>query len=341
MKNRQHAQFNAPMRGWHALSTLVWVLAWSPLVATSALENAPAGKVGAAETAGCGPSPIRVKRLIIDKPGVYENYLVDGEWDDSTLVKINADGVVLRHCEIRRGRHNAVTVYAKDVVIDSCKIHHVLKSSFDDQHDAHGITGRPTNLIIRNCDIGLVSGDCIQFDPGRGAWDEVLVERCTLWTGPLPEDAAGFKKGERPGENAIDTKQQTTNPRSRLTIRSCLMSGWNQPGQITNMAALNLKDHVQVSVEDSVFYDNEISFRVRGGTGERGGAVVSIARCAVYDSAVAVRAERRVRLEMQRLGIGSGVKRKLLAAGGGDESDYKIQGEFVPPPIATVLREGP
>ena len=33
-----------------------------------------------------------------------------------------------------------------------------------EQHDAHGITGRPTNLTIRNCDIGLTSGDSIQFD---------------------------------------------------------------------------------------------------------------------------------------------------------------------------------
>jgi hypothetical protein len=41
-------------------------------------------------------------------------------------------------------------------------------------------------LVIRNCDIGLVSGDSVQFDPDRGVWDDVLVENCTLWTGPLP-----------------------------------------------------------------------------------------------------------------------------------------------------------
>ena len=114
-------------------------------------------------------------------------------------MKITADGVTLRNCEIRHGRHNAVTVSAKDVLIDSCKIHRVLAGTFDDQRDAHGITGRPTNLTVRNCDIGLVSGDAIQFDPGRGPWDDVLIENCTLWTGPLPEDAAGFRRGERPG----------------------------------------------------------------------------------------------------------------------------------------------
>ena len=58
-------------------------------------------KVGAPRSIGCGPNAKRVKRLVIDKPGVYENYLVDGEWGGSTLVKINADNVTLR---ARRGR---------------------------------------------------------------------------------------------------------------------------------------------------------------------------------------------------------------------------------------------
>src|SRR4051794_12760069 len=170
-------------------------------------DGAAPRTIGARGHVGCGPDPRRVQRLSITRPGVYEDILVDGEWTDGTLVKITSDNVTLRNCEIRNGKHNAVTVYAKDVVIDSCKIHHVLAGTYDEQRDAHGITGRPTNLTIRNCDIGLTSGDAIQFDPGRGPWDGVLIERCTLWTAPLPEDAAGFKKGQRPGENAVDTKQ--------------------------------------------------------------------------------------------------------------------------------------
>ncbi len=308
---------------------------------TDAGENATPIKVGTQGPIGCGPNPKPVKRLVIDKPGVYENYLVDGEWGASTLVKINADGVTLRQCEIRHGRHNAVTVYAKSVVIESCKIHHVLAGSFGQQHDAHGITGRPTDLTIRNCDIGLVSGDCIQFDPGRGPWDQVLVENCTLWTGPLPADAADFKKGQRPGENAVDTKQQVTNPRSRLTIQSCLMYGWNQPGQIGNMAALNLKDHVQATAQNCVFRDNEICFRLRGGGGARGGARVSIDNCAVYDSTTAVRAEDKIeKLKISRLGIGHGIRKTLQAVGGGTGSGYENTQEFTPPPFEKVLENG-
>jgi hypothetical protein len=256
-------------------------------------------------------------------------------------VKINADNVTLRHCEIRHGKHNAITVYAKNVVIESCKIHHVLAGSFRQQHDAHGITGRPTNLTIRNCDIGLTSGDSIQFDPGRGPWDNVLIENCTLWTGPLPADAADFNQGERPGENAVDTKQQVSNPRSRLVIRNCLMYGWTQPGQIGNMAALNLKNHVKATVENCVLRDNEICFRVRGGESQEGGAHVTITNCAVYDSLVAVRAENRIQnLKIGRLGIGHGIQRKFDAAGGGPGAGYENVQEYTPPPFEAMLEKG-
>jgi hypothetical protein len=232
-------------------------------------------------------------------------------------------------------------VYAKNVRIESCKIHHVLAGTYADQHDAHGITGRPTNLVIRNCDIGLTSGDSIQFDPGRGEWGGVLIENCKLWTAPLEADAAGFKQGERPGENGVDTKQAAVNPRSKMTIRNCLLTGWNQPAQIGNMAALNLKNNVQVHVENCVFQDNEICFRVRGGDGEYGGALVTIENCAVYDSQVAVRAESGIRdLKILRLGIGPGVPKKLVSAGGGAGPGYVNLGEFTPPPIQQALTQG-
>ena len=272
---------------------------------------------------GCGPDAQRVPRLVIAEPGVYENYLVDGQWTDSTLVKINADNVVLRNCEIRNGTHNAITVYADNVLIESCKIHHVLSGTFEQQDDAHGITGRPNHLVIRNCDIGLTSGDSIQFDPGRGPWDDVLIEHCNLWTAPLPADAAAFRKGQRPGENGIDLKQQVTNPRSRMTVRHCLLYGWNQPGPIGNMAAMNLKNHVQVNVAHCLLRDNEIGFRIRGGDGDLGGARVTIKDCIVHDSMIAVRVEDRpLGFQVRQLGIGPGVDRVLQAAGSGSRSDY-------------------
>ncbi|MDQ3333014.1 MAG: hypothetical protein M3552_20590, partial [Planctomycetota bacterium] len=162
-----------------------------------------------------------------------------------------------------------------------------------------------------------------------------------LWTAPLPRDAAGFKAGQRPGENAIDTKQQASNPRSRLTIRNCLMNGWNQPSQISNMSALNLKNHVEVKVENCVFRDNEICFRVRGGSGDYGGAVVTIEDCAVYDSTVAVRAEDAVRdLKVRRLGLAPDVANRLVEAGGGLGPGYEHSDEFTPRPFEAAVETG-
>jgi len=322
--------------------SLAIVLAMTVGSAAAAVEPpVPVSPIGARDDVGCRPDAKRVRRLVIDEPGVYENFLIDGEWADGTLVKITADGVTLRRCEIRNGKHNAVTVYAKDVVIDSCKIHHVLAGTFEDQQDAHGVTGRPTSLVIRNCDIGLVSGDAVQFDPGRGEWDDVLIENCTMWTAPLPEDAGGFKKGQRPGENAVDTKQRAENPRSRLAIRNCFMHGWNQPGQIGNLAALNLKNHVEARVENCLFRDNEICFRVRGGAGEYGGAAVTVEDCAVYDSGVALRVEDDARdLKVRRLGVGAGIDRKIVLAGGGAGDGFEMTGEYHPPPFEDSLSTG-
>ena len=317
---------------WQRCLLLSWCLA------SASYASEPIGSNG---QAGCLKSPKRVERLSIKSPGVYENLLVDGKWGDSTLVKIVSDDVTLRHCEIHSGRHNAVVLAGKNLVIESCKIHHALAGTFKDQKDAHGITGQPTKLVIRNCEIGMVSGDCIQFDPGRGAWDDVLVENCTFWTGPLEQNAAGFMRGERPGENGIDTKQRTSNPRSRLTIRSCLFHGWQQPGQVSNLAALNLKNHVEAKVENCLFRDNEICLRLRGGEGDYGGAVVSVERCAVYDSEVAVRVEDKIRdLTIRNLGIGGGVAKKVVSAGGGAGPDYENTGEFQPPAFDDVKAQG-
>ena len=298
-----------------------------------------AERIGADSTAGCQSNPRRVERLVIESPGIYDNILVDGHWGESTLVKILADGVTLRHCEIHSGQHNAVLVTGKNVVIESCKIHHVLAGTFADQKDAHGITGHPQGLQIRNCDIGLVSGDAIQFDPGRVLWNDVLVENCTLWTAPLDADAAGFRRGERPGENAVDTKQQSANPRSRMTIRNCLLRGWQQPGQISNLAALNIKNHVHVEVENCVCVDNEICLRLRGGEGEFGGAEVSVEHCYFYDSAVAFRIENEIRdLKIRNCGFGEGVTKKTQMAGGGAGSGFAMNGDFQAPPISQILK---
>ncbi len=283
---------------------------------TSRVGAAARPKVGCSEKIGCLANPKRARRLNISKPGVYQNYRIDGGWADSNLVKISGDHVTLKNCEIFNGRHNGIVVYANDVVIDSCKIHHLLKGSFKNQQDAHGISGRPNRLTIRNCEIYLTSGDSVQFDPGRGKWNDVHIENCTFWTAPLVEPAAGFRRGERPGENAVDTKARKANPRSRMTIRNSLFWGWQQ-GQIKNQAALNIKENVNVTIEGCVFRFNDICFRLRGDVGNRGGATVQIKDCAIYNSLVGVRMEDKIEnLRIEGLAVGGGVKKTYQMAGG-------------------------
>jgi hypothetical protein len=306
----------------------------------AALADHIAAGIGADASAGCLADPKRVDRLQITEPGVYENFLVDSNWQGGNRVKISADRVTLRHCEIRNAAGNGVLVAGSDVLIEHCRIHHLLSSTFDRQDDAHGITGHPRRLVVRNCNISYVSGDCMQFDPDRNDWDDVLVENCTLWTGPLPEDAAGFRKGQRPGENAFDSKTPPEGLRSRITFRNCLFHGWKQPGQVSMLAALNLKENVDARIERCVFHDNQVSFRLRGPT-SRGGAHVTIESSAVYDSEVGVRMEDNLEnLTIRDLAFGDGVARRHHQVGRGPFPGYTNVGERAAPPLEELLRDG-
>jgi hypothetical protein len=302
-----------------------------------AQENRPVGVQGAV---GCLKDPKKVERLQITKPGVYENYLVDGKWGTGNRVKITADNVTLRNCEIFNCAGNGVGVFAKNAVIENCKIHHCLKGTFKVQDDAHGITGQWGNLTIRNCEIYYVSGDAVQFDPDRKGTGQVVIEDCAFWTGPLPADAAEFKKGERPGENAIDTKTPAQGAPSVLIVRNCYFHGWNQPGQISNMAALNLKENVHAKIERCLLRDNEIAFRVRG-PGVRGGAQVEIKNCAVYDAAVGIRVEDKAQnLKVEMLGVGKGVAKKYHIVKNQPGPGYVNQGEYAAPAWEGFLKQG-
>lgn len=320
-------------------SQLLSMSVWLPLLAASQSARAE-NAVGTRGKVGCGKNPKRVTRLQITKPGVYENYLVDSAGAGGNRVKISADNVTLRNCEIRNATGNGVGVFGKNVTIENCRIHHLLHSTFKKQHDAHGITGRWSNVTIRNCEIYYVSGDCVQFDPSRKSAGKVLIENCTLWTGPLPADAAGFKKGERPGENAFDSKTPAKGPRCQLVVRNCVMYGWNQPGQIRNIAALNLKENVDATIENCLFRDNEICFRLRGRT-RRGEARVTIKNCAIFDSAVGIRMEDNLRnLTIRNLAFGGKVGRKYRKVGRGSFPGYDNRGETTATSYESILKNG-
>lgn len=316
--------------------SLAYLFLLLPLVAAQE-KSKPVGVQG---TVGCRENPKKVDRLIITKPGIYENYLVDSNWEGGNRVKITADDVVLRNCEIRNATGNGVGAFGKNITVENCKIHHLLHSSFAEQHDAHGVTGGWNNLTVRNCEIYYVSGDCVQIDPDRRTRGQVLIEDCTFWTGPLPADAAKFKKGDRPGENGVDTKTMPKGPPCTLIIRNTYFYGWTQPAQISTMAALNLKESVEVKVEHCLFRDNQVAFRLRG-PAKGLGAKVEIKDCAIYDGDVGVRMEDKVKdLKIERLAFGPGVKMKYRIVGGGVGAGYENRNERQAPAFEELLKKG-
>lgn len=316
-----------------AIGTLTVLFLSRSATATAAGAPAFAGLTG---PVGARPDAKRMKTLRIEKSGVYENLLIDGEWAAEDLVRIRADHVVLRNCTIRHSLRDGVEVYGRNVRIENCHIHHLLNGTFraEKNLDAHGITGRPLNLTVRNCEISHVSGDALQFDPARRdepyPWDNVMVEDCFLWTGPLDRDLAAWKRGEIPGENAFDSKTTQKEPRaSRVTFRRCLMKGWGH-GAIGNGAALNLKEKVQAVVDACVFVDNDIAFRCRGTLGS---AWVTARNCTVYRTARVFRLEAEVQnVKIFHLAQGEGIGR-IYDHAPGPGRGFEEHGSRVAPPL--------
>ena len=145
---------------------LAWPLLFQPSGGARKSLGRPASPSACKAPSGCRDNPKKTDRLLITQPGIYENYLVDCGWQGGNRVKITADDVILRNCEIRNATGNGVGAFGKNVTVENCKIHHLLNGSFKDQKDAHGVTGGWNNLTVRNCEIYYVSGDSVQIDPG-------------------------------------------------------------------------------------------------------------------------------------------------------------------------------
>ena len=207
----------------------------------------------------------------------------------------NASGMKLRRLKIHEGG-STVTTTAGDgidieggsnMLVEDCEIYECLSGSWAVQTDSHGIVaGNFTNLTIRRCAIYRNSGDCIQADPDRDAWENLVVEGCDLWTGPLPTSRAGWTTGQIPGENAFDSKTPAASSLSQSFIfRDCTVHGFSS-GWIGNQAAFNVKESVVGTIERCTVYDNILAFRMRGPT-----ATVVVKNCVIYDNVYATRYE--------------------------------------------------
>jgi hypothetical protein len=140
------------------------------------------------------------------------------------------------------------------------------------------------------------------------------VERCRIWLAPLPHAENGFAAGAVPGENAIDTKANASLLRATLVIRDTVAWGYRS-GLIGNMAAFNLKENVDVTVDGVTVYDSEIAFRLRGPGSTTTGASVAVKNAVVYNVTTAFRYEDNIQnLRIWNSTVGAGVTRAFQAA---------------------------
>lgn len=258
------------------------------------------------------------RAMDVDKPYVTVHGLIlDGGWGESDIVVVKGTGdfAILSHLEIRNGRKDGIDIWTpKGVLIDNCRIHDTICFDGDNRIDAHGIvTEGVKDLTIRNTEIYYVSGDALQFQ--YGGWDNIRVENCTLWNGPLPTARGGAAAGVNPGENAIDTKYEIADGRGRLHIENTVAYGW-WSDIISNAAAFNIKHNVEATFQGATVYDSNIAFRLRG-PGSKGGAWVTLKNVVVFDASKAVRYEDDIEnLHIYNMTFGDGIEKFFESAGG-------------------------
>jgi hypothetical protein len=250
---------------------------------------------------------ITIRGLVID--GQYGAY-------DAVIVDSAAEALHLVDTEVRRSSKDCVDMRAPaNVLVEGVLIHRCLNAA-GGRTDAHGlVAGAVRNLTIRDTRIHTFSGDAVQLDPDRLApgWDRVTIERCQFWLEPLAGPENGFAAGVVPGENAIDTKTLGTAARATLVVRDTEAWGFRE-GLLGNMAAFNIKEHVDATFDAVTVSRSDIAFRLRG-PGANGGAWVRVQNAVVFDVGTAVRYEDDIeRVEIWNSTFGSGIGQAFRAA---------------------------
>ena len=253
---------------------------------------------------------------------VVHGLILDGQYGPADTVDVNggAHFLVLTDTEVRRSSRDLIDIADPEgVLIERCLIHHALNAA-GGRADAHGIAaGAARDLTIRDTEIHTFSGDGFQIDPGRSApgWDRVTIEGSNIWLAPLPVAENGFPPGTVPGENAVDTKVGSTLPRATITIRDTVASGF-RGGLIGNMAAFNLKESINATLDRVTVYDSDIAFRLRGGGATAHGAWVTVKNAVVHSTARAFRYEDSIQnLKIWNSTIGRDVTSPFQAAASG------------------------
>jgi hypothetical protein len=251
---------------------------------------------------------------------VVEGLTLDGQYGLDDVVRVASAGsnFILRNAEVRRSSRDLVDIAGPHtVLIENALIHHAL-NAVNGRTDAHGVVaGGVRDLVIRNTDIHTFSGDGVQVDPARTrpGWNNVTIEGSRIWLAPLPAPENGFPAGTVPGENAVDTKAGGSLARSTIVIRDTVAWGF-QNGLLANMAAFNLKENIDATVDRVTVHDSEIAFRLRGSPAPTvAGAWVVVKNVVVHHVLTAFRYEDSIdNLRIWNSTIGRDVERPFQAA---------------------------
>jgi hypothetical protein len=249
---------------------------------------------------------------------VVDGLVLDGEYGADDLVRVTDTGsfLTLRRSELRRSSRDLVDLGApRGVTIDGCLLHHAL-NPVGGRSDAHGVVGGAVqDLLIRDTEIHTFSGDGVQVDPGRAvpSWNNVIIEGSRIWLAPLAAAVNGFAAGVVPGENAVDTKASPRGARGTITIRNTTVWGFANGRIDDNLAAFNLKEHVEALVDGVTVHSSQIAFRLRGPADR--GAWVTVKNAVIYDVMTAFRYEEDIdKLRIWHVTLGSNVSRMFEAA---------------------------
>jgi|GEM_PF-6326019 len=195
-------------------------------------------------------------------------------------------GLTIRDCSITHTDNHAIdTTRAAYLRVLKSDVRFALYRRPDGRRgDAHCITSTNTpETTIRQTSCNYCSGDSFQLERAIGA-DTVLIEDCDFRNDPLPSDVATmdgrklYYKGERPGENAIDTKQGEDGSVTLVTLKDCRFDGWrsvrsnssppdklgDKPAFIESASAVNMKENVRLICNNVTITNSEIGWRLRG-----------------------------------------------------------------------------
>lgn len=255
----------------------------------------------------------------------FEGLVFDGGYGDDDLVRGGGGNhIAFVDVEVRRAGNDCFDLRTStDVLIEASYIHHCVALDPDGLvADSHGVTGDSVfDLTIRDTEIGMVSGDCVQMSPARLPWGNLVIEGSVLWSATLDDADAGLPVGTPIGENAFDSKVGDdldgagANP--VVVIRDTVAHGFT--GFIGNQAAFLIKESVDATIERVTVSDSELGFRLRGP------AIARVRNAVVYGVDNVVRHEDGIAgVELSNVTIGGDITGELFEDGGGGGWDAPV-----------------